>query len=209
MALDELRRVSLLPISPEPVRIDRFIEKAFGVVPTYEYLPNGILGYTKFCSEGVEGVVLSRSLSEEGTQVAERRERSTLAHESGHILLHSYLFGLQPLMKSAALFEDDIDLKRKTVLCREGSEPNSGYDGRWWEYQANKMIGPLLLPRPSVLDALNGLLTSSALGIKTLDASRREEAAQVLAGIFDVNAVVARRRLDELFPAAAAAQLTL
>lgn len=209
IALDELRRASLLPVSPERVRIDRFIEKRFSVVPSYEDLDSRVLGYTKFGPEGPERVVVSRSLSEEGTRVAERRERSTLAHESGHILLHGYLFALQPLMKSGALFGDDVDLRQKTVLCRDEGGPNSAYDGRWWEYQANRMIGPLLLPRPLVFDALSDLLVASRLGVRTLDASRREESAQRLAGIFDVNPVVARRRIDEVLPAVAAAQLTL
>lgn len=210
MALDELRRVALLPTSPGRVRIDRFIEKRFRVVPSYEDLDTGVLGYTKFGPDGAEKVVVSRSLSEEGTQVAERRERSTLAHESGHILLHGFLFGLQPLMKSDTFFKDDVDLKQRTVLCRDEGRTRSGYDGRWWEFQANKMIGPLLLPRPLLVDALDGILMSSGmLGTRTLDASRRGEAVQHLAEIFDVNPVVARRRLDDIFPIAASEQLTL
>ena len=33
MCCDELRAVGLLPASPEPIRIDRFIEKRFNVSP--------------------------------------------------------------------------------------------------------------------------------------------------------------------------------
>jgi hypothetical protein len=39
---DELRNEGLLPNSPEPIRIDRFIEKRFKVSPTYEDLPDGV-----------------------------------------------------------------------------------------------------------------------------------------------------------------------
>jgi hypothetical protein len=39
MCCDELRGVGLLPTSPEPVLIDRFIEKRFNVSPQYEDLP--------------------------------------------------------------------------------------------------------------------------------------------------------------------------
>lgn len=209
IALDALRHVSLLPNVPERVRIDRFIEKSFGLVPTYEELDEGILGYTKFSLNGAERVVVSRSLAEEGTRVSERRERSTLAHESGHVLLHGYLFALQPLMKPASLFEDDVDLRQKTVLCRDEAGPVPGYDGRWWEYQANKMIGLLLLPRPLAIRALDELLDCSAFGVRTLDTSRRDDAVQLLADTFDVNPVVGRRRLDQFFPLTAAEQLTL
>ena len=48
MCCDELRGVSLLPSSPEPIRIDRFIEKRFSVSPQYEDLPDGVLGFTRF-----------------------------------------------------------------------------------------------------------------------------------------------------------------
>ena len=209
IAADELRRVSLLPKSPEPVRIDRFIEKRFGVVPSYEDLDAGLLGYTKFGPDGAERVVVSRTLAEEGTQVARRRERSTFAHESGHILLHGYLFALAPLRQSARLIQDDVDLEQRTVLCRDEVEARGHYDGRWWEFQANKMIGPLLLPRPLVTEALADILTVSGLGVTTLHPDRREEAARHLADAFDVNPMVARRRLDEIFPMTASAQLTL
>jgi hypothetical protein len=91
---DELRKHGLFPSSPQPVRIDRFVEKRFGVVPRYEDLPDGVLGYTKFSKNGVNGIVISAALDTEGAKVAERRIRTTLAHESGHGLLHAYLFAL-------------------------------------------------------------------------------------------------------------------
>lgn len=42
---DELRKQGLFPNSPEAIRIDRFVEKRFGVVPHYEDLPAGVLGF--------------------------------------------------------------------------------------------------------------------------------------------------------------------
>ena len=44
MCCDELRGVGLLPSSPEPIRIDRFIEKRFNVSPQYEDLPTWRVG---------------------------------------------------------------------------------------------------------------------------------------------------------------------
>src|SRR2546422_8265658 len=90
---EELHEVGLYPSRPEPVRVERFIEKRFHVSPTYEELPDGILGYTRFNRDGVEAIVVSCALCEEGTRAAERRINTTLAHEGGgHGLLHAYLF---------------------------------------------------------------------------------------------------------------------
>src|SRR5689334_18663922 len=80
MCIDELRKEGLYPTSPQPIRIDRFVEKRFGVVPEYEDLPDGVLGYTRFSKAGVDGIVISAALDAEGGKVAERRIRTTLAH---------------------------------------------------------------------------------------------------------------------------------
>ena len=217
IAIDELSRVGLLPATPQPIRVDRFIEKRYGIVPHYEAVPDGILGFTRFGPKGPVEVVVSRSLAEEGTRVAERRMNSTLAHEAGHILLHGHLFALERRAGARPLFGDDLDEKKQTILCRPGTvwDPpegtgNQGYDGRWWEFQANKVIGVLLLPRKLVHEALDPILVSRGLlGIRTLDDTRREEAAHLLADAFDVNRVVARIRVGELFPVSANGQLTL
>src|SRR5690242_15903667 len=77
----ELRKYNLYPSDPSPIRIDRFIEKRFGVQPAYEDLPTGLLGFTRFGRNGVEEIVVSKALDDEGTERAERRLRATLAHE--------------------------------------------------------------------------------------------------------------------------------
>src|SRR5260221_6461200 len=87
---DALHQVDLFPSSPGPIRIDRFIEKRFDVTPVYEDLDKGILGFTEFGPKGVQLVVVARALDEEGTKAAERRLRTTLAHEARHGLLHDH-----------------------------------------------------------------------------------------------------------------------
>lgn len=87
MCCDELRGVGLYPAIPEPIRIDRFIEKCFHVSPQYEDLPHGVLGFTRFDKNGVKAVVISTALDSEGARVAARRVRTTIAHEGGHGLL--------------------------------------------------------------------------------------------------------------------------
>ena len=130
--INELAKVNLMPIHPKPIRIDRFIEKRFGVTPDYADLGKGILGLTKFGSNGVCEVIVAQALEDEGTKPAERRIRSTLAHEAGHGILHAHLFVLG--YASQPLFGDYSNPAEPKVLCREipgeGGVVRSGYDGK-------------------------------------------------------------------------------
>lgn len=205
---EELFGTNLYPNEPSPIRIDRFIEKRFGVTPDYDDLDLGILGFTRFGPKGVEAIIVSRSLAEEGTVAAERRVNTTLAHEAGHGLLHGHLFALE---HSASLFGDGADATR--ILCRDGEVAGvgtrQGYDGRWWEYQANRAIGGLLLPRRLVGTCLTGLVTDRGVGGSVLPSAHRDEAGRRVAEVFAVNPVVARIRLSDLYPVGDEHQLTL
>src|SRR5258708_30706426 len=198
---DKLRKEGLYPNSPEAIRIDRFVEKRFGVVAEYEALPGGVLGFTKFTRKGVEAIVVAMALDAEKGKVAERRVRTTLAHEAGHGLLHAYLFALDE--KPIHLFDADSHSDHK-ILCRDvqGDERKSrAYDGRWWEFQANRAIGGLLCPKTLVQEALKPFLVpSGSLGALAFQEKRREEATRTLADIFDVNTIVAKIRITELYP---------
>lgn len=191
MCVQELQSVGLYPQNPEPIRIDRFIEKRFNVVPEYEELEDGVLGLTTFGAKGVEKIIIAQSLDRESTKAAERRIRTTLAHESGHGLLHTHLFLLaskQPLLDGFATSPQ--------VLCRDvpvGLTEKVSYDGRWWEYQANLVIGSLLLPRSLVMMALASFISSNGL-------SNREKAILEAAEIFNVNPIVAKIRINEICP---------
>jgi hypothetical protein len=201
MCCDELRGVGLLPSSPEPIRIDRFIEKRFNVPPQYEDLPNGVLGFTRFGKNGVKAVVISAALDAEGGQVAERRVRTTMAHEGGHGLLHAHLFALDEI--PLHLFDKDSH-SGDQILCRDvhGDEKKAHrYDGRWWEVQANRAMSGLLCPRPLVQEAIRPFLSPAGLlGVEVLAEDSREASVRVLADIFNVNPAVTRIRITELFP---------
>lgn len=202
LCCDELRNVGLLPSSPEPIRIDRFIEKRFDVSPQYEDMPNGVLGFTRFGKNGVKAVVISAALDAEGGKVAGRRVRTTIAHEGGHGLLHAHLFALDDI--PLHLFDKDSH-SADQILCRDvhGDEKKAHrYDGRWWEVQANRAMSSLLCPRPLVLEAMKPFLTPAGLlGVEVLTENRREEAVRSLAEIFDVNPAVTRIRIAEMYPA--------
>jgi len=198
---DELRKEGLYPNSPAAIRIDRFVEKRFRIVPQYEDLPEGVLGFTKFGKDGVEAIVISAALDAEKGKVAARRVRTTMAHEAGHGLLHAYLFALGE--KPLHLFDADSHSDHK-ILCRDvqGEERKArAYDGRWWEFQANRAMGGLLCPSALVQEAMKPYLMScGSLGAVTVDEKRREEAARAVAEIFDVNPAVTKIRINELYP---------
>lgn len=207
---DALRQVGLFPQKPEPVRIERFIEKRFGVRPEYRPLADGVLGFTRFGPKGVEEIVISADLVEQGNQSAERQANSTLAHEAGHGLFQGHLFVLGQV-RIGSLFGSEVDEAVPKILCRNPAPQGSlGYDRRWWEFQANQAIGALLLPRALAVQAVRPFLTpAGTLGQQRLEPMQRGQAAQHLAEVFDVNPAVARIRLDDLFPEAATGQLTL
>jgi len=207
----ELREFSLYPAGPSPIRIDRFVEKRFGIQVSYDDLPDGLLGLTEFGANGVEAIIIARELDSEGTRTAERRIRTTIAHEGGHGLLHTHLLALGA--PGRRLFGDAVDPDSSRILCRSGThtaQKDKRYGGQWWEYQANQAMSALLLPRDLVANALaNVLVARGHLGARMLEPERREQAARILADVFDVNGVVARIRLGDLYPDAAERQLTL
>lgn len=212
ICVEALTRVELFPTSPSPVRIDRFIEKRFKVKPTYAALPAGVLGFTRFDAKGVAEIVISKVFDEEGTTSAERRLRTTLAHEGGHGLLHAHLFALKD--RPDSLFAGELAPDAPKIMCRDdvqtGERTGKKPPYRWWEYQANQAMGTLLLPQSLVENALQNILeVRGLLGMTILPEGSRENAIHLIADTFDVNPVVARYRLDALYPPSAELQLTL
>lgn len=92
MCSEALLQTGFMPRSPGPVRIERFIEKRFNNVPIiYEPLPPQVLGFSEFGPNGVQAIHIADTGGQR-TQAQERRVSSTLAHESGHCLMHAHLF---------------------------------------------------------------------------------------------------------------------
>ncbi|WP_026441384.1 ImmA/IrrE family metallo-endopeptidase [Pseudacidobacterium ailaaui] len=212
ICVEALRSVELFPTSPSPVRIDRFIEKRFKVQPTYASLPPGVLGFTRFGANGVEEIVISQALDEEGTATAERRLRTTLAHEGGHGLLHAHLFALGD--RPDSLFSGELAPDAPKIMCRDdvqtGVSTGKKPPYRWWEFQANQAMGTLLLPQSLVEKALETIIEKRGLlGVPVLSTGRRKDAIRLIAETFNVNPIVAHYRLDALYPTSAEQQLTL
>lgn len=203
ICLGALKQTKLLPSEPEPIKIDLFLEKYFEVPVIYEDLGEGVMGSTVFNSVGaVTGFTIAPWIEEEGTTAAERRVRSTLAHEGGHGLLHPKLFIVD---QTADMFSHSFgDNRPRNFLCRNtdiapGATATVKYDGRWWEWQANRAIGGLLLPRPTVRKLVTPYLEETAFGPRLKEALRTKAEKEV-AEALDVNPVVARIRLEEMFP---------
>ena len=200
ICLDALESAGCLPQTPAPIEIELFIEKHFGCLVMYDDLPQGVLGCAFFRPDGsVEAIGASRSLFDDG-RAGERRVRTTLAHESGHGLLHASLFS--DALSPVPLLDDSFDSERRRIMCRE-EDVGAGrgrYDGKWWEWQANQAIGGLLLPRRLVEACVEPLTRApGSLGLRELPDLQRERAVRRVAAAFDVNPAVARIRLEAVF----------
>jgi hypothetical protein len=201
---EALVKSGYMPKTPEAIRIDRFVERYFQCSAAYEDLPDGAMGYTLFDEKGKVHQVRVSSKLEDGLRSSERRVRTTWAHEAGHCLLHPTLFIEE---KGQPTFADtegkNSNVHGRKILCRDGDiRPAArSYDGRWWEWQANRCIGGLLLPKTLVREALSQLLTESVVTKSpSLLPANRTLAEKTLSEVFDVNPVVARIRLGEMFP---------
>jgi hypothetical protein len=216
MCLDSLRLAGYLPASPQPVNIERFIEANFRCLVGYDNLPVGVLGCTQFNENGTIKAVTISDKIDDGSDVGRRRERSTWAHEGGHCLMHPALFLSsmeQVKMKFKSSQSESAVFQGNRILCRDadirpGEGKRQGYDGRWWEWQANRAIGAFLLPKDLVKITVAPFLQDSIVTKSpSMPSAQRGQAEQEVAKVFDVNPVVARIRLQEMFPAQNSAQL--
>ena len=92
----------------------------------------------------------------------------------------------------------------RNFLCRNADiSPNASsipkYDGKWWEWQANRAIGGLLVPKPLLKKLVAPFTQPTSFG-PVLKESLRGKASEEIAQTFDVNPVVARIRLQEIYP---------
>jgi len=181
------------------VDVEAIFEKVYKVVPDYVDLPEGVLGKTVFHRDGRFEVLLNRELADEAESdpVARRRLRATGAHECAHVVEHGHLHLVDSLTLS--LF-GETEPPAPKVLCRQESVANFGYDGQWWEYQANRGMASLLLPKRLLGDAVQELLGSKRY--RSMDEAVRagelEGMIREIMRIFDVSMRLVTYRLQEL-----------
>jgi hypothetical protein len=184
MCENALRESNFLPDKPAAVQVDQFIESYFKCHLDFGTdLGSDVVGFTFFSPKGAPVIVgVSPSLCDD-TKVNDRRVRSTLAHEAGHCLMHPILF--MPDIDSSSLFGTNVDIQNRRILCRKQDfEARRGYDGRWWEVQANAAIGGFLLPKCLFRRAVERFLEPVGnLGLKEIPLAKREQAARELAEV--------------------------
>jgi Zn-dependent peptidase ImmA (M78 family) len=136
-------------------------------------------------------VKISAALSERAdTELgAERLLRTTVAHEAAHVVLHRILF----LQQSEAMFGSRPS---RQELCRDVRFTDR-YAGEWWEWQANRGMAALVLPKSAVTTLVRDVRAGADEG--TLEAE--------LARVFNVSRRAAGYRLQQLGMAAAPGQI--
>jgi Zn-dependent peptidase ImmA (M78 family) len=127
-----LRLIQEHGVRAAPVPIDRIL-RAAGVVVQYGPF-DGELSGMAFIKDG-KSIIGVNSLH------ASTRQRFTLAHELGHILLH------RPVLEASGVHVDKGSLRRDS-LASEGVDD--------WEIEANNFAAELLMPEPLLAAALDG-----------------------------------------------------
>jgi hypothetical protein len=180
IAEDELRKAGYGGIGQ--VDIDAFVERHLGIVPEFVPLEDRVQGATDFFPDGKVRMKISASLSEEAAarSGAEHLLRTTIAHEAAHVLLHRPLF----LQQSEAMFGGHTS---RQELCRDVRDVGH-YSGEWWEWQANRGMGALVLPKAAFVTAVR---RDRAAGDPVGQAGR-------LAAMFNVSTQAVRYRMEQL-----------
>ena len=183
------------------VDVDAILEQVYGVTPDFGDVEAGCLGRTLFHPNGELEVLISRQLSNKAhvSIVDRRRLRSTLAHECAHIALHQHLH-VTPAM--GQLFPDAAPPRSPRVLCRMQTieEPHRSGQTEWWEYQANRGMASLLLPKTLLTRQVGESLR--LLGLKgmreALANGSTKEVLRDLMATFDVSMEMTVYRLQGL-----------
>lgn len=161
---DRLHRVGMMPTLAEPVLdLEAFVEHEDGLgasLDDFALLPADVMGLVTFLPGQRDHMEINRDLSElaEKDITTRARCRSTIAHESGHIVLHRDI--LMPCT-SLQLFSMGDEPEGYTQTCLKqdfGWRGSASREEDYLEIQANKGMAALLLPRhvfcPVAQDAL-------------------------------------------------------
>lgn len=183
-----LDRFDLHPATCAPVNIELLAERLLDRPYEFDRLPDGCLGVTLFGPERPTCVILDERLDSLEDVTTNHRCRSTLAHECAHAILHTILY--RELWRSHRAGHPAL------AQMMQAGIPNQ--PGQWWEHQANRLMGALLMPVGPVLDYLEGC------GFLDLPYSRwpfykRRVLVEDLARQFDVSRTFADYRLEDLF----------
>ena len=199
------------------IDVELVLLRAVGAEADYVDLPANVLGCTLFSEDGAVRIEVSRSLSDEAEvdRLARRRLRTTLAHECGHVVCHQSLFmqDTEALSLFSAQQIGSSASQRPPIMCRSEGMSVTGYSGEWWEFQANRCMAALLLPRKMVGDSVRRRLADG--GFKTGEDCIHGGVGQLLieqiADEYDVSQTATLYRLQALgfIPTGAQTQMQL
>jgi len=198
IAEDELRKAKLLPTTEKPVTdLERLIEGHLGAaLDQYAELEQGVLGLTEFVPGRSPAISISRDLTgsalddDDPLPGLRGRWRATLAHEASHVLLHRFLFELDP--NQAQLFGDEAIVSltgQRLMRCLKRDVGARAGGSDWREVQANRGMAALLMPRRVFTKVANSEMGTKA-GLAVVVARLAER--------FEVSKQAARIRLTTL-----------
>ena len=191
-------------VTGKGIDVELVLLRAIGAEADYVDLPGDVLGRTIFAADGSVRIEVSRELSDaaEIDSAARRRLRTTLAHECGHVVCHQSLFiqDTESLHLFSAPQIPTDPATRHSIMCRSEGISGMGYRGEWWEFQANRCMAALLLPRRMVGDSVRRRLADG--GFKTGEECVRGGSGQQLivelADEYDVSQIATLYRLQAL-----------
>lgn len=210
MANDELRSVGCRPQQPEPIALEKYLQRRHGLEAVITDLDPGLMGSADLTNPRQPVI----SIATEIFNGPAPRYRSTLAHEIGHLVLHASLFLEEEFLRA-------LELRRRglhrgfacsaTDIDEAPRERVNKADPLFHlEYQANLFMVAQALPRPLVRMCVAPWTRTTSLrggGRETiLIEAHREEAIHSVAKTFIVSRTMATFRLAELYGAPAAAK---
>ncbi len=157
-------------------------------------LPADVLGLTELRDDGSLKISINRELTEsfeaEGAGLSERgRWRATLAHELAHVLFHRELF--PHCANQTSLFEKRQQFE--PIRCFEKSVQFHPTHNDWREFQANRGMAALLMPRMLFVSSFEEM-SGDAEPVEPLPS----QIVARLAERFEVSRQAARIRADQL-----------
>ncbi len=214
MASDALRKhFRVIPEQPGQISIDRLVEEMFGFNETYENLDRGVLGEIHFgIDERPIAIRLARRLGDlrSPTRRLEQERRVTLAHECAHGIAHSKLFADRlrrekaPLLPGVAEHQTHIACRGRDLAIGSIRPRATATDEVWLEWEANYLMGALLIPQHLLLKVVSPWIAGPPDGIapRYLPSSRQHVAIEAVAETFDVTLDLAAQRVEIVVPSA-------
>lgn len=207
IATTELRKHKCLPDAPGEIPLEEFLMARHDGL-TAQNAPFGpdIMGMADLLNPAQPAIFIATYVMDG----PEHRYRSTLAHEIGHVLLHSHLYLEKEFEETLTRYRSG-DATNRIITCfhrdvqeAPGGRYNPGDPFAHLEFQANVCMAALLTPRSLVKKCVVNYTSSRPLrggGFETVfDEVRRREAVTCLSTTFNVSPTLASFRLQEIYP---------